>query len=63
MTVYRVGADGAVVFNTDGKPIARLRPGYAVVPGTLDTAERTYERAAKRLKGYADKKLRPEEDK
>ena len=63
MTIYRVGDEGATVFNEKAEPIARLRPGMVVVPGTLDTAKQRLTTAAKRLKGYADKAIRPTEDK
>jgi hypothetical protein len=66
MTTYRVGQAGATVFNEDGKAIARLRPGYVVVEGTIDTArvpDEHHDEQAKRVGRYADKKLRPVEDK
>lgn len=68
MTTYRVGEVGATVFNEKGEAIASLRPGYVVVPGSIkvpgslaDQHKRQAE--AKRQTGYADKKLRPAEDK
>jgi hypothetical protein len=60
MTTYRVGPAGATVFNEAGEALARLRPGWVVVEGTTDTAKPP---AAKRVRGYADKVIRPEEDK
>jgi uncharacterized protein VirK/YbjX len=66
VTTYRVGTAGATVFDDKGKAIARLRPGYVVVEGTIDTAESLavqHERQVKRVNRYADKKIRPEEDK
>jgi hypothetical protein len=66
MTTYRVGAAGATVFNQDGKAIARLRPGYVVVEGTTDTARlpnEHHDEQAKRVARYADKAVRPAEDK
>lgn len=63
MTVYRVGPTGATVFNEKGEALARLRPGYTVVPGPLDLAVPRYERAQKRVKGYQDKRITPAEDK
>jgi hypothetical protein len=63
MTTYRVGEAGATVFNEKGEPLARLRPGYVVVEGTLDTAKQRLQAAAKRFRDYSDKKLRSEEDK
>lgn len=59
MTTYRVGQAGATVFNEKGEALARLRPGWVVVEGTTDTAKPE----PKRVRGYADKKVRPEEDK
>lgn len=72
MSTYRVGAAGATVFNTEGKAIATLRPGYVVVEGLLkdpgslaDQHQRMIDRPAmrKRQRGYSDKKVRPIEDK
>lgn len=69
MTTYRVGEDGASVFDTDGHLVARLRPGAVIVPGTSDeTIEpRSAEQQAptRRQPGpctpsYADKVIRPE---
>jgi hypothetical protein len=59
MTTYRVGPNGATVFNEKGEALARLRTGWVVVEGTRDTAKSP----PKRVRGYADKKVRPEEDK
>jgi hypothetical protein len=61
VTTYRVGEAGATVFDADGKPVARLRPGYVVVEGTIDTARAP--EPSKRLGRYSDKKIRPESDK
>lgn len=70
MTTYRVGEAGATVFNEDGKPIARLRPGYVVVEGTQVTGDiypklpaEYHQEQAKRVGRYHDKKIRPSEDK
>lgn len=74
MTTYRVGQAGATVFNEKGEAIASLRPGYVVVeglmksPGSLaDQHARQVRRAddasTKRARGYADKAVRPAEDK
>lgn len=63
MAIYRIGDEGAVVFNHEGQPIARLRPGMVVVPGTTDEARKRLDRASKRLRAYADKAIRPPEDK
>lgn len=65
MTSYRVGAAGATVFDKDGKPIAKLRPGHVVVEGFVETPGSLADqhRKAKQQRGYADKKLRPEDDK
>jgi hypothetical protein len=68
MTTYRVGAAGATVFDADGRQVATLAPGTVVVEGTLDAraslaAQHHANVDAKRRKGYADKRLRPTEDK
>ena len=72
MTTYRVGQAGATVFNEKGEPLARLRPGYVVVEGTIDTAgsladqhkrNEHHDEQAKRVGRYADKMIRPAEDK
>jgi hypothetical protein len=60
---YRVGEAGATVFNEDGDPIASLRPGYVVVPGSLKTPGSLADQHRKRIRNYADKKVRPENDK
>jgi hypothetical protein len=74
MTTYRIGESGATVFDEHGKPIATLRPGYVVVEGLLKNpgslADQHHRNTVKnrpafqkRLQGYADKKIRPAEDK
>ena len=63
MTTYRVGEAGATVFNEAGDPIARLRPGYVVVEGTIETAGSLADQHRKRVRNYADKVIRPTEDK
>jgi len=72
MTTYRVGSAGASVFDSDGRVLYRLSPGTVVVEGTIETAGSSAEQYAKnvrarseskRVRGYADKKLRPTEDK
>jgi hypothetical protein len=65
MAQYRVGPNGATVFNEAGEALARLRPGWVVVEGTTDTAKppAAVERGRKQVRGYADKVIRPEEDK
>lgn len=63
MTTYRVGTEGAVVFNEDGEAIANLRPGYVVVPGSLRTPGSLADQHRKRVRNYADKVIRPAEDK
>lgn len=59
MTIYRVGEQGATVFNEDGRPVVKLVPGQVVVPGTADAAASAYERASKRVRSYDDKAIRP----
>lgn len=65
MSTYRVGAAGATVFDKDGKPIAKLRPGHVVVEGFIDTPGSLADqhRKAKQQRGYADKAIHPAEDK
>ena len=67
MAQYRVGAAGATVFDEDGRAIRRLRPGWVVVEGTQVTGniypELPQAEQPKRLKRYADKAIRPTEDK
>lgn len=63
MTTYRVGAEGAVVFDPKtGKAISTLPPGCVVVEGLRQDTARASE-PSKRLGRYSDKKIRPEEDK
>jgi hypothetical protein len=66
MPIYRVGASGVRVLNQQGQAIATLRPG-SFVEGALrplTQAEITARpELAKRIPGYADKKIRPAEDK
>jgi hypothetical protein len=65
MAVYRVGAEGATVFNEDGGVVARLRPGHVVVPGVVETSgsaasqHRAMLLDGRRVRGYADKRLAP----
>lgn len=63
MATYRIGDEGATVFDADGKPLARLRPGSVVVEGAIDTARLPAQDDPKRRKGYADKRQRVTEDK
>lgn len=65
MTSYRVGAAGATVFNEKGEAIAKLRPGHVVVEGFVETPGSLADqhRKAKQQRGYADKVIRPSEDK
>jgi hypothetical protein len=52
MATYRVGEAGATVFNSEGRAIARLKPGYIVVEGTLESAKSLaaqHEQQAKKL--------------
>jgi len=67
MTTYRVGDEGATVFTGNGKPLYKLAPGQVVVPGYSDTpgslAHQHEELIAKRVRDYADKRIRPTEDK
>lgn len=66
MATYRVGESGATVFKEDGQAIATLRPGY-VIEGTVEPVEREAlmdrPNFQKRLRNYADKAIRPDEDK
>jgi hypothetical protein len=65
MTAYRVGAAGATVFDEEGVALHTLRPGLVVVEGTLNTPGSLADqhRKAKQRRGYADKMIRPAEDK
>ena len=69
MTTYRVGSQGATVFNEAGEPLCRLRPGQVVVEGTLDTAgslaaqHAEHGARALRVRDYPDKRRRVAEDK
>lgn len=65
MATYRVGDAGATVFDKDGKAIAKLRPGHVVVEGFIDTPGSLADqyRKLKQQRGYADKVIRPAEDK
>jgi len=63
MTTYRVGEAGATVFDEDGKPLARLRPGSVIVEGTIDTARLPASDRQPKRQRYADKKIRSAEDK
>lgn len=60
MTTYRVGAAGATVFDSEGRAIRRLQPGWVVVEGVVETEGSL---AQQLQAGYADKKLRPAENK
>ncbi|HEX5204801.1 MAG TPA: hypothetical protein VFW27_33195 [Actinoplanes sp.] len=64
MTAYRVGEEGATVFSVKGEPVVHLVAGQVVVPGSVDTPGSLADQhrkalTAKRMRGYADKKLRP----
>lgn len=65
MVVYRVGDEGATVFSVKGEPVVQLVAGQVVVPGAVNTPGSLADqyRKAKRQKGYADKRVRPAEDK
>jgi len=66
MTTYRVGAEGATVFTPDGEPLYVLAPGQVVVPGSSSMPGSLAHQHAdneKRRRGYADKRIRPAEDK
>lgn len=63
MATYRVGEAGATVFNEKGEAIASLRPGYVVVEGLLKNPGSLADQHRKRVRNYADKAVRPPEDK
>jgi hypothetical protein len=66
VTVYTVGEDGATVFDEDGQSVSWLRPGLRVVAGSAEADPALADLAAekaKRRRGYADKMIRPAEDK
>lgn len=59
-----MGSAGATVFNPEGRPIARLKPGTVIVEGLIEDARLpAADRPPKRVKGYADKQIHPAEDK
>lgn len=66
MATYRVSEAGATVFDHEGREVTRLAPGYVVVEGiVIQPGSPAYEHdlAIRRQRGYADKMLRPSEDK
>lgn len=67
MTTYRVGQAGATVFTETGEPLYRLTPGLVVVEGTIDVAASAAAQhkdlLGKRVWRYADKAIRPDENK
>jgi hypothetical protein len=67
VTVYRVGEQGATVFSAEGDPVTWLPPGHLVVAGSTELrgtpAAEHHDDQQKRRHGYADKQLRPTEDK
>ena len=66
MTEYRVGQEGASVFDADGRLLARLGPGAVVVPGTLAATVgprppgAADDEPATVAPRYADKVIRPQ---
>ena len=78
MTTYRVGEQGATVWSADGRLLGSLPAGVTIVAGVEDVAppaelpERIADavdavdgrarREAQRMRGYADKVIRPERD-
>jgi hypothetical protein len=62
MTAYRVGDEGATVFDEHGRLLARLRSGAVVVPGAIDetTAPPEPDQTYPLRRGYDDKVVRPE---
>jgi hypothetical protein len=66
VTVYTVGEGGATVFDEHGQSVAWLRPGLRVIAGSTELSGSPADLAveeAKRIKRYADKRVRPTEDK
>jgi hypothetical protein len=73
VTVYRVGEQGATVWSSDGRLLGSLRAGVTIVPAVegvapvppsadpADIPERIAD--GKRVRGYADKVVRPTADK
>lgn len=63
MATYKIGEAGATVFTAGGTPLYRLTPGLVVVEGTIETADSAAhehaEVARRRLRGYADKRIKP----
>lgn len=63
MTTYRVGDQGATVFDADGAPVLYLRPGQVVIPGSTELtgtpAAQHHDEVRKRIRHYHDKRLHP----
>jgi hypothetical protein len=69
VTVYRVGEQGATVWSSDGRLLGSLPAGVTIVPAVEgvapsppaadppDIPERVHD--GKRVRGYADKAIRP----
>lgn len=62
MAEYRVGEEGATVFDEHGRLLAHLRPGAVVVPGSIEEtlAPRTPDQVYPTRRGYDDTVVRPE---
>jgi hypothetical protein len=62
VTEYRVGDEGATVFDEHGHLLAHLRPGAVVVPGSIEetVAPREPGQTYPTRRGYDDKVIRPE---
>lgn len=62
MTEYRVGEEGATVFDADGHLLAHLEPGTLVVPGSVagNLEPRTPDQEYPTRRAYDDKVVRPE---
>lgn len=63
-----MGAAGAELFDQNGQPLGELAPGTVVVERAVgdrapDDAPAARIHDGKRIRGYADKRLRPSSDK
>jgi hypothetical protein len=63
VTTYRIGEQGATVYDATGAVVLRLPPGYVVVEGVTFPGPDLPASYGKRVWRYADKALHPAEDK
>jgi hypothetical protein len=60
MTEYRVGDEGATVFDEHGRLLVRLGPGSLIIPGTLTDTVAPRRTTDEPPTGYDDKVIRRE---